>query len=73
MNVNTKWKASLKYVCIFIKGGSWIFCFLDKGGQEVSFWFMVDITSPPPAINNEWSLRAQNVFMKYSITPKYNR
>ena len=32
------------------------FLFLNKGGQEVSSWFMIDITSPPPAINNEWSL-----------------
>ena len=56
MNVNTKWRASLIYICIFIKGGSWIFCFLNKGGQEVSFWFMVHITCPPPARNNEWAL-----------------
>ena len=58
MNVNTKWRAGLIYICIFIKGGGGVmgFCFLNKGGQEVSFWFMVDVTSPPPAINNEWFL-----------------
>ena len=40
-----KWRASLIYICIFI-----------NGGQEVSVCFMIDITNPPPAINNEWSL-----------------
>ena len=56
INVNTKWRACLTYICIFIKGGYGFFVFLNKRGQEVSFWFMIDITSPPPAINNEWSL-----------------
>ena len=65
MNVNMKWRAGLIYICIFIKeGGSWVFCFLNKGGQEVSFWFMIDITSPPRAINNEWSLTLKNDFVK---------
>ena len=56
MNVNMKWRVSLLYICIFNKGRVKK---LNKGGQEVSFWFMIDITSPPPAINNEWSLVLQ--------------
>ena len=36
-------------------GGHELFVFITRG-QEFSIWFMIDITNPPPAINNEWSL-----------------
>ena len=45
-------------------GGDELFVFITRG-QQFSIWFMIDITNPPPAINNEWSL---NKFSCYFVT-----
>ena len=39
----------------FMWGGHWIFCDAG-GGQGNLFSFQLNFASPPPVINNEWSL-----------------
>ena len=37
MNVNTKWRASLIYICIFVKGGHRFFVFQIRGVKKFLF------------------------------------